>query len=112
MNTWCTCINAAAISTPHWRCSSRCKAWSGISRLQQAKPEARLRRQDGIYRWFLFRSNPLRDETGVIVKWYGVNTDIDDRKKVEEALRSSERNCEQSRSGSKSAKAVEIITHS
>ena len=44
------------------------------------------------YRWFLFRSNPLRDETGVIVKWYGVNTDIDDRKKVEEALQSSERN--------------------
>ena len=54
--------------------------------------EARLRRHDGEYRWFLFRSNPLRDETGVIVKWYGVNTDIDDRKKVEEALQSSERN--------------------
>jgi PAS domain S-box-containing protein len=54
--------------------------------------EARLRRHDGSYRWFLFRSNPLRNETGAIVKWYGVNTDIDDRKKVEEALRSSERN--------------------
>jgi len=54
--------------------------------------EARLRRQDGTYRWFLFRANPLHNDTGVIVKWYGINTDIDDRKKVEEALRASERN--------------------
>ena len=50
--------------------------------------EARLRRHDGDYRWFLFRANPLRDETGDIVKWYGVNTDIEDRKRAEEALRS------------------------
>jgi PAS domain S-box-containing protein len=57
--------------------------------------EARLRRQDGNYRWFLLRANPLRNESGVIVKWYGVNTDIDERKKVEEALRSSERNLSQ-----------------
>ena len=53
--------------------------------------EARLRRHDGEYRWFLFRANPLRDETGAIVKWYGVNTDIEDRKRAEEALRKSER---------------------
>ena len=54
--------------------------------------EARLRRHDGNYRWFLFRANPLRDETGAIVRWYGVNTDIDDRKKAEQALQASERN--------------------
>jgi hypothetical protein len=48
---------------------------------------ARLRRHDGRYRWFLFRTNPLRDESGTIVKWYGVNTDIEDRKQAEEALR-------------------------
>ena len=53
--------------------------------------EARLRRHDGEYRWFLFRANPLRDESGSIVKWYGVNTDIEDRKRAEEALRASER---------------------
>ena len=47
--------------------------------------EARLRRHDGHFRWFLFRANPLRDEHGVIVKWYGVNTDIEDRKRAEEA---------------------------
>src|SRR5262245_385061 len=53
--------------------------------------EARLRRHDGEYRWFLFRANPLRDETGTIVKWYGVNTDIEDQRRAEEALRESER---------------------
>ena len=53
--------------------------------------EARLRRHDGEYRWFLFRASPLRDDNGEIVKWYGVNTDIEDRKRTEEALRRSER---------------------
>jgi PAS domain S-box-containing protein len=57
----------------------------------EGEAEARLRRHDGEYRWFLFRANPLRDEAGVIVKWYGVNTDIEDRKRTEEALRKSER---------------------
>ena len=52
--------------------------------------EARLRRQDGEYRWFLLRANPLRDETGAIVKWYGVNTDITDLKHAQEDLRRSE----------------------
>lgn len=46
--------------------------------------EARLRRFDGSYRWFLVRANPLRDESGNIVKWYGVNTDIDERKRAED----------------------------
>ena len=49
--------------------------------------EARLRRHDGEYRWFLFRANPLRDEKGDIVKWYGINTDIEDRKRIEAELR-------------------------
>jgi PAS domain S-box-containing protein len=49
--------------------------------------EARLRRNDGAYRWFLFRANPLRDESGAIVKWYGMNTDIEDRKRAEIELR-------------------------
>ena len=52
--------------------------------------EARLRRFDGEYRWFLLRANPLRDESGKTVKWYGINTDIDDRKQAEEELRRSE----------------------
>jgi len=52
--------------------------------------EGRLRRFDGSYRWFLFRANPLRDESGRIVRWYGANTDIEDRKRGEELLRASE----------------------
>jgi PAS domain S-box-containing protein len=52
--------------------------------------EARLRRFDGEYRWFLFRAVPLRDELGNIVKWYGSSTDIEDRKRAEEELRRSE----------------------
>jgi len=52
--------------------------------------EARVRRHDGVYRWFLFRANPLRDELGNIVKWYGVNTDIEDRKRAEDELRRRE----------------------
>jgi PAS domain S-box-containing protein len=53
--------------------------------------EARMRRFDGVYRWFLFRANPLRDESGKIVKWYGTNIDIEDRKKAEEVSQSNER---------------------
>jgi PAS domain S-box-containing protein len=45
-----------------------------------------LRRFDGVYRWFLFRFEPLFDETGNIVKWYGTNTDIEDRKWAEAVL--------------------------
>jgi len=52
--------------------------------------EARLRRFDGEYRWFMFRINPLRNEGGGIVKWYGIGIDIDDRKRAEEELRRSE----------------------
>jgi PAS domain S-box-containing protein len=53
--------------------------------------EARLRRFDGEYRWFLFRISPLADSCGRLVKWCGMNTDIEDRKTNEEALRESER---------------------
>jgi PAS domain S-box-containing protein len=52
--------------------------------------EARMRRFDGEYRWFLFRPSPLRDEAGNVVRWYGTNTDIEDRKRAEHALQRSE----------------------
>ena len=51
--------------------------------------EMRLRRADGEYRRFLIRTVPLRDERGGIVKWYGTATDIEDRKRAEDALRRS-----------------------
>jgi formate hydrogenlyase transcriptional activator len=52
--------------------------------------EARLRRFDGEYRWFLFRGSPLRDGSGRVVKWYGTNTDIEERRRAEEAVRANE----------------------
>jgi PAS domain S-box-containing protein len=65
--------------------------WSAIRESGiRGELEARLRRHDGEYRWFLFRAEPLRDELGNIVKWYGSSTDIEDRKRTEEALRNSE----------------------
>jgi formate hydrogenlyase transcriptional activator len=52
--------------------------------------EAHLRRFDGEFRWFLFRASPLRNASGKVVKWYGTNTDLEDRKRAEDALRSNE----------------------
>jgi PAS domain S-box-containing protein len=52
--------------------------------------EARLRRADGKYRWWLTRNVPLRDELGNIVKWYGTAVDIEERKRAEAQLRESE----------------------
>jgi len=46
--------------------------------------EMRIRRADGEYRWFLSRVVPLRDKRGKVVKWYGVATDIQDRKRAEQ----------------------------
>jgi PAS domain S-box-containing protein len=45
---------------------------------------------DGEYRWFLVRAVPLCDERGNILKWYGILTDIEDRKQAERALAKSE----------------------
>ena len=53
--------------------------------------EARLRRHDGAYRWFIIRVEPLQEESGEIIRWYGTNTDIEDRKQTEEKLREDER---------------------
>jgi signal transduction histidine kinase len=44
----------------------------------------RVRSSDGEYRWFLGRAVPLRDKRGKVVKWYGVATDIQDRKRAEQ----------------------------
>ena len=53
--------------------------------------EIRTRTARGSYRWYLSRAVPFRDESGKLIKWYGTNTDIDDRKRVEEVLRESEK---------------------
>jgi PAS domain S-box-containing protein len=66
-------------------------AWQSMMAAGKAgEVEGRLRRFDGEYRWFLFRTNPMLDESGNILKWYGTNADIHDRKRAEEQLRRSE----------------------
>jgi PAS domain S-box-containing protein len=69
----------------------------GLQRVAEAWPEALrtgepyeieypLRRHDGQYRWHLGRALPIRDDHGRIVRWFGTNTDIHDRKQIEDAL--------------------------
>jgi len=53
--------------------------------------EGRMRRADGVYRWFLHRALPLRDEQGRILKWYAIAHDIDDQRRAEEKVRQDER---------------------
>jgi PAS domain S-box-containing protein len=50
----------------------------------------RLRRADGVYRWFHSRGLALRDAKGRIVRWYNLLTDIDERRRAEEKLQQSE----------------------
>ena len=65
--------------------------WLGfLASGQPGEVEGRLRRYDGVYRWFLFRAEPLRDESGIIVNWYGTDTDIEDLKRAEAKLRQDE----------------------
>ena len=56
-----------------------------------AETEIRLRRHDGIYRWFLVRVEPFRDDDGQIIRWYGTSTDIEALKQTEERLREDQR---------------------
>src|SRR5260370_14541512 len=67
------------------------KWMASVATSKPHESEVRFRRADGQFRWHLDRGVPLRDEAGNIVKWYGVVTDIEERKKAEfylaEALR-------------------------
>jgi PAS domain S-box-containing protein len=58
--------------------------WQSLLRLgESGEIEARLRRADGEYRWFLLCASPLHDASGSVLRWCGRNTDIDDRKRAE-----------------------------
>jgi formate hydrogenlyase transcriptional activator len=46
--------------------------------------ESRLRHFEGEYRWFQIAAAPVRDAHGNITRWYGINTDIDDRRRCEQ----------------------------
>ncbi len=53
---------------------------------QAFEDQFRLRGRDGEYRWFLTRVEPLRDQAGRVVRWFGTNVDIEDQKRAERSL--------------------------
>jgi PAS domain S-box-containing protein len=71
--------------------------------------EARLRRHDGEFRWFLFRAEPVRDNNGNISQWYGANTDIEDRKRAEALLAAEKRTLEMIANGARLADILESL---
>jgi PAS domain S-box-containing protein len=67
------------------------RAWShSVATGQQHEVQYRLRRSDGAYRWFHVLGQPVRDSEGRVTRWYGLLIDIDDRKSMEDALRSTQ----------------------
>jgi formate hydrogenlyase transcriptional activator len=68
----------------------RAKWLACVASGEPLEDEVRFRRADGQYRWHLQRGVPLRDEAGRVVKWYGVLTDIEDRRRAEDTIRKQE----------------------
>jgi PAS domain S-box-containing protein len=67
--------------------------WQEIVESRKPAPtEVRFRRADGEYRWFQISAAPIYDAEGHLVRWCGINIDIDDRKRAEQKLRQSEEN--------------------
>jgi PAS domain S-box-containing protein len=64
---------------------------SSVATGERFEDEARFRRADGQYRWFLVRAAPLRDNLGSIIKWYGKCADIEELKRAEAKVRRAER---------------------
>jgi PAS domain S-box-containing protein len=80
----------------------RSKWRAAVAEGKPFETEARVRRFDGEYRWFLSRAFPLLDRSGHIVGWYGNDTDIHDRKRAEMLLAGEKRVLEMiARSGSR-----------
>jgi PAS domain S-box-containing protein len=72
---------------PDDRASVKAEFSKGFAAGKPLQHKGRLRRKDGAYRWIDSRFEPLRDEDGTILRWYGVNFDIDDEVRAQESLR-------------------------
>jgi PAS domain S-box-containing protein len=67
------------------------KAWRVVLTDNRAgEVEVRMRRFDGEYRWHLIRAHPLLDDHGNVLQWYGTNTDLEDRRRAEQALQKTQ----------------------
>ena len=71
------------------------QTWSAIvASGQEGEIQARMRRYDGEYRWFLFRVAPFYDSSGRLVAWIGIDIEIDERRRVESLLAAEKRTLE------------------
>jgi PAS domain S-box-containing protein len=88
------------------------ECWRSIlASREPGEMEARLRRFDGEYRWFLFRTCPLADASGQVVKWCGLNTDIDEQKRAESLLAGEKRFLEMVAGGHSMSEILEALCH-
>ncbi|HLJ48531.1 MAG TPA: PAS domain S-box protein [Bryobacteraceae bacterium] len=72
------------------------KRWQhSLATAEPFEMEARLRRHDGVYRWFVIRSIAIKSQDGQILRWFGSSTDIDQQKQVERELRRVNKDLEQ-----------------
>ena len=89
----------ASLTAPGWRSAVHSEDLQRLLEVrdpavasgQLFQADARLRDRDGIYRWHMVRSVPVFDDKGHVIRRFGTGTDIDDRRRAEEALRDSER---------------------
>ena len=86
--------------------------WRSIlTSCEPGEMEARLQRFDGEYRWFLFRTFPLTEASGQVVKWCGINTDIDEQKRAETLLAGEKRLLEMVAGGHSMSEILEGLCH-
>jgi PAS domain S-box-containing protein len=84
--------------------------WRGLLATETpGEYEGRMRRFDGEYRWCLFRITPAFDENRKLVKWYGTNSDIEDRKRAETLLSGANRILEMVAKGSPLADTLDAL---
>jgi len=86
------------------------ETWSAIVACgEPGEIQARMRRFDGEYRWFLFRVAPLRDELGRLVAWWGIDVEIHERKNAEDLLAGEKRLLEMVAKGDPLASVLEAL---
>jgi len=85
LDQWCEAKHAPEVH-PDDRERLRSQWGNAISNGSSFEIEVRFRRNDGVYRWFLSRHNPVLDDQGKVLRWYAACADIEDRKRAEERL--------------------------
>ncbi|MDC3958045.1 PAS domain-containing protein [Polyangium jinanense] len=78
---------------------------------KEGRMEARLRRADGVYRWFQIQAGPVLDDHGDVVAWWGLNTDIDDQKQAQAQAAGEQRLLEMITRGEPTSAILEGVVH-